>query len=439
VRWVLRVVAAVVLFGVLVVPSSARAATPAAGALSADGSATTWTGDVPIPDVASPSQCPTGQEPFCDVFTLTVPALDAARHDVRVEAHADDQTHVIQLYVYGPDGTEVAKDESVSANVTATVPNAVPGDYSIRIEGFYVTPPTTTTYHAGALAITTTPGPPPLDDEGACSDTVTVLTTPPEVLAAAAADDGRRIRLDVHVLLDGVTEEAARSFFGLVAKPYEPLGIDVAPTFEDATGFFPADMSASTDLIAKARSRYPEGKVPAQWDIVEVLTNKDIQALGQSAVAGQADCLGGLAFKTRSYEVSEAATAGVDDAGVPIGPLTLDARLAAKVTAHEMGHLLGGQHHYANCIEGNDPTEELAGDTSPCTLMFNAADFVSLHFGTLNAKVVRGYALLYAGQNDAPGPVVPEAPTGVLLPLAAAALVGSLVIRRRRSTQPPQG
>lgn len=51
-------------------------------------------------------------------------------------------------------------------------------------------------------------------------------------------------------------------------------------------------------------------------------------------------------------------------------------------------------------MEGIDPDEELAGDTSPCTLMINAADLASLHFGVLNGRVVRGYALLYATQND---------------------------------------
>jgi hypothetical protein len=191
----------------------------------------------------------------------------------------------------------------------------------------------------------------------------------------------------------------------------------------------------TTDIIAAARSRYPDGKVPAQWDIVEVLTNKDVVALGQNAVAGQADCLGGLAYDTRSYEVSEATPPGFDEAGVPIGPVTLDAHVAAKITAHEMGHLLGGQHHYANCVEGIEPDQELSGDTAPCTLMFNAADFVSLKFGALNAKVVRGYALLYAGQNDdvvAP-PVVPETPSAAWLPLAAVLLgAGAVIILRRR-------
>ena len=42
--------------------------------------------------------------------------------------------------------------------------------------------------------------------------------------------------------------------------------------------------------------------------------------------------------------------------------------------------------------------------------MFNSADFMSLHFGTLNGRIVRGYALTYASANDgAPVPAMVQA------------------------------
>lgn len=419
---------------VLGVPGPATAATPASGALAADGTPRTWTGSVVVPDPAAPSGCPTGQEPFCDTFSLAVPALGADRPDVRVAVAADVSGDVLQLYVYGPGGTIVAEDTSLSANLTATVVSAAPGTYSVRVEAALFVPPSTGSYRGVAQAVAHSTGQ-ALDDEGLCSDAVHLLTTPPEVLQASLEDDGRRVRLDVHVLLDGVSEDFARSFFTQVARPYAEIGIDVAATFEDATSRFGATSDATGDMIATARSLYPEGKVPAEYDIVEVLTARDLQVLGQSAVAGQADCLGGIEFRTRSYLVSEAGVPGIDESGVPFGPLTFDANFAAKVTSHEAGHLLGGQHHYANCVEGIDPAEETNGDTSPCTLMFNAADAVSLRFSALNARVVRGYALLYAAQNDGtPPPVVPEAPATALLPLAGLLLGGlaALALRRRR-------
>jgi hypothetical protein len=434
-RWLRSLFVVAVAAGLVLTPiRGAGASTPGSGTLADDGTSTSWSGSFVAPDPAAPSQCPTGQEPFCDTFALTVPSLAPGRPDVRIDVLADDPNDILQLYIYGPTGTLVAEDTSVSANLHATLDAPAPGAYSVRVEAALFAPPSDGSYRANAQAVPPAPRP-SLDDEGACSDTVTVLTTPPEVIQAGLADDGRRVRLDVHVLLDDVPEAFAREFFTFVAKPYAEIGIDVAPTFEDATGYFAPDITATTDMIARARTRYPDGKVPAQWDIVEVLTKRDVQALGQTAVAGQADCLGGIAFKTRSYEVSESGVPGIDESGIAFGPLTLDAHFAAKVTSHEMGHLLGGQHHYANCVEGIDPAEELAGDTSPCTLMFNAADGVSLHFGALNAKVVRGYALLYAAENDAvePPPVVPEIPGGVVyLPLAALAMGALAVFALRR-------
>ena len=54
----------------------------------------------------------------------------------------------------------------------------------------------------------------------------------------------------------------------------------------------------------------------------------------------------------------------------------------AEVFAHEMGHLIGAHHHYANCVEGNLSSTD-QNDLSPCTLMFPAVNFASLNFAAL--------------------------------------------------------
>ncbi len=137
------------------------------------------------------------------------------------------------------------------------------------------------------------------------------------------------------------------------------------------------------------------------------MTSRDIEALGQKAVAGQAECIGGAAFKEHSFNVSEAQQES-DPAGVVFGPIRLVPDQAAKITAHEIGHLFGGQHHFANCVGGLRTDAVSGGDSSPCTLMFNSADFIALHFGTVNGRIVRGYALVHAAANDATPAAAPS-------------------------------
>jgi hypothetical protein len=106
-------------------------------------------------------------------------------------------------------------------------------------------------------------------------------------------------------------------------------------------------------------------------------------------VAGLADCIGGVAFPSRAFAVGEV----LDPDGVDLGIAVLSANLTAKVFAHEVGHLMGGHHHYANCAEGiaSDPNEV----GTPCTLMFNDVGFSSLAFSTVNTLVVRGHSEAY--------------------------------------------
>ncbi len=207
------------------------------------------------------------------------------------------------------------------------------------------------------------------------------------VPAAISLQPGATTNLDTRVLLDGVSAERGQAVFETAKRSYAPLGVNLVPSFE-AVSFSGTD-AAGLNAQAKAHNG---GQRPAGIDVVYTLTNKDIQADGNTAVAGLADCIGGVAFPDSAFAVGENLT--VDEAvllGIP--ELTLARNLTAKVASHEIGHLMGAHHHYANCVEGLlTETDEI----SPCTLMFNIVDASSLNFSTLEGLVVRGHAELYA-------------------------------------------
>ena len=194
------------------------------------------------------------------------------------------------------------------------------------------------------------------------------------------------VRLDVRVLLDGVSPARGQEVFETARGAYAPLSIALTATFEQVsfTG------ASAGGLLEQAKGRFG-GARPAGTDIVYVLTAKDIEDQAQDSVAGLADCIGGVAFADRAFAVGEV----FDPDTSALGSIVLARQLTARVAAHEIGHLMGAHHHYANCVEGI--LSGLGqGELSPCTLMFNAADVASLEFSTLNGLVVRGHAEAYA-------------------------------------------
>jgi hypothetical protein len=206
-----------------------------------------------------------------------------------------------------------------------------------------------------------------------------------ELVPAAISLDNTPVNLETRVLLDGVSLERGQQVLNLARTSYSPLGINLVPTFETVS----FDGTNAQGLIDQSKARFG-GSRPAGADLVYTLTNKDIQLDGQTAVAGLADCIGGVAFADRAFAVGENFTT---DEAVVLG-IPLARNLSAKVAAHEVGHLMGGHHHYANCVEGL--LSEFPGELSPCTLMFNAVDLASINYATLNGIVVKGHAQLYA-------------------------------------------
>lgn len=218
-------------------------------------------------------------------------------------------------------------------------------------------------------------GEPPLDGERPCN---AFLGEP--VSYALAPDDGLPVGLDVLVLQDGVTTEAAQQIMGKVVDTFARVGVTVRPTYQDVA----LTSGPAVDALFKEMRALLGGQVPPEYDVVHALTQKDI-----AGAAGYADCVGGSRSPKRAFSISEAVPGKVPNliAGqpMPVWPWEQEAYFAA----HEIGHLLGGNHDFANCVEGALLVDD---DTpAPCTLMYPYLN-ITFQFSTLNQAVVRGYA-----------------------------------------------
>lgn len=234
---------------------------------------------------------------------------------------------------------------------------------------------------AGLVAPHTAHAAAPMDEERDCLEAV-----PAAAGLRGVTDDGRRVYLDVRVLLDGVSLKRGRAVMGRAARAYSPLGIRLRASYDSQ----PLIGKDADWLITQAKDFYG-GRVPGGYDLVYVLTKKNIELDDDPSVVGLADCIGGVRYRDRAFAVGEN-FAGENES---IGPLRRFVYASAKTAGHEIGHLLGAHHHYANCAEGV-PTELEHKEVSPCTLMFNFLNLISLNFGQIEGAVVRGHAVEFA-------------------------------------------
>ena len=351
-------------------------AEPAEGAISSEQPSVTWRGG-PF-TVPNPAGCVAGaSDPTCDHFRLIVNAPNRSMFMVAIqipEGAGDD----FDLFVYYPDGTEAASSASSGGRESVVVEHRTDrgtGPYEVRVQPWLVTGGGT--YDGVAVLQHGSP----TDVTRECLEPV-----PAGLGIAGITDAGQPVTLDLIVLLDGVAQADAEAKIGRAAAAYRSVKMPFSVSYR-AVDFATDDANA---LIQLAKNLYG-GQRPSGTDLVYVLTNKNIQVDGEDGVAGLADCIGGVRYPTRAFAVGE------DFAGPPdqIGPFTLMNDATAKIAAHELGHLMGGHHHYANCVEGLT-TEGEYNELSPCTLMFNFVDFQSINFSTLNQVVVRGHAVGYA-------------------------------------------
>lgn len=243
-----------------------------------------------------------------------------------------------------------------------------------------------------------------IDDPEECLEAV-----PAAASVAGVTDTGEEVVLDVHVLLDGVTEARGAEVMRQMSKAYEPVNIAIRPVFQTIAiehqrkgapnGTDPEKPTSDASYLFQ-QAKQAVGEVrPQGTDVVYLLTSAEITGV----VAGMADCIGGVRYPNRAFAIGEEAPDYEHSS-------TLNfccTWITAKIAGHELAHLLGAHHHYANCAEGA-PTAVEDRHAFTCTMMFNDVGAVNLRFSTVEAAVVRGHALEYAHERVDPPPSDPD-------------------------------
>lgn len=228
------------------------------------------------------------------------------------------------------------------------------------------------------------PLPHPIDDT---EDTCSITSMSPSAAYVPAVDSDDTIPVDLFLVGDrGISEYRMTELVARAQKAYTPLGmkLDVVGTKQVSL-----EGTDSKGLLNQSKSLFPDGERPADADAVLIFTSVNMTNASGDSVAGQADCVGGIEFPTKAFVVIEDDRS---DAPTKFSGVTMFGHTAAKILAHELAHLFGAHHQYANCAEGI-PSEMDDTEASPCTVMFNDVGLVSLAFGVLEGSVVRGYAL----------------------------------------------
>jgi hypothetical protein len=220
----------------------------------------------------------------------------------------------------------------------------------------------------------------PIDTQRACAGGLGEIAS-----YALQPDDGKVRDVRVLVVLDGITEAHARELMTAVVAGYAKVGLNVLPAYQAVT--LPATDLTEDGLFAAVKAQVGT-TVPTGFDLVHTMTNKDIVG-----AAGYAYCVGGLRSRANAYSISEVRGSVINIiAGVP-SPVWFWGD--AYFTAHEIGHLFGGNHDLANCAEGILVTTEDVPGT--CTLMYPYLN-ISYGFSTLNKAQVRGHARDFLGR-----------------------------------------
>lgn len=221
-------------------------------------------------------------------------------------------------------------------------------------------------------------------------ETCTVTSMSPAAAYVPVVDSGDEITVDLFLVSDrGVTPFRMTELVARAQRAYTPLNMKLRVVDVKEAMFEGTDAQG---IIDQAKGLFPDGERPAGADAVLVFTSVEMTSgTTGSATAGMADCVGGIEFPTTAFVVIE--DDGVaDDAPSDLYVATAFGHTTAKVVAHELAHLFGAHHQYANCVEGA-PSELDYSEASPCTAMFNDVGLASLAFGTLEGTIIRGYAL----------------------------------------------
>ncbi len=362
----------------------AQAADPDSGTLASSQDEVTWSGTFAA---SNPIVCATSTDPLCDHFRLTISGTSIKRVLIAIAPEAGFEADDYDLYVYNDQGVLVAQQADSDGKEAVVIENTGAAFYEVRVQPYLVT---SGSRYSGVAMPTREQA---FDVEPEC-----LQPLPDKIGVPGVTDSGQTIELSVMLLLDGTDAAVAQQLMARAAESYKPLGINLVLKKTKAVSY---TTTVSTELIDAAKATVG-GVPPRGIDLVGVFTTKGMQAAsgGAGTVVGQADCIGGIRFDEnsffvvsdiRSIENPQTGTTGTL-ASMGFNP-NVDA--TAEVMAHEIGHLMGAHHHYANTVEGNLSSAG-PNDLSPATLMFNAVNFASLNFSAVNASVVRGYAVNYA-------------------------------------------
>jgi hypothetical protein len=361
---------------------STRAAEPAEGTIGGPRDEVTWAGG---PFAApNPAGCVGGSiDPTCDHFILRVDSAAVTRVQVAIAPGEGFEDDDYDLFVYDDQGNLVGSNADGDGFESVVFENTGAAFYEVRVQPWLVD--SGSTYRGVAMRTREVPVDPEVQD---CDEFVP---------AATSLDLGQPIELSVMMLLDGTDRGVAAQLMEQAAASYAPLNVRLVLKRTRAVSF---TSTTSTGLIDEMKA-FVGGIRPRGIDIVGTLTNKTMQALAAGfTVVGQADCIGGIRYDDRSFFVATDIRSIEDPQTGTSGTLhqlgfNPNVAAAAEVLSHEMGHLMGAHHHYANCVEGNLSSDG-PNDLSPCTLMFNSVNNASLAFGTLEGSVTRGHAVQFA-------------------------------------------
>jgi len=371
---------------------AAFAADPANGNLGGQKEEAVWSGGPfyvsnPATTAGAVKQvpCDLGQ-PVCDSYRLTV-ATSVKQVLIAIAPAQGFESDDYDLYIYNDQGIQIANDADGDGYESAVIDNDGTSAYfDVRVQPYTVGAGSS---YSGVAQATRKQ---PVDTVRECLELV------PENVAVPVLDSGQQVELSVYLLLDGTSATVAQQVMARAAESYRPLNISLVLKGTKSVTY---DTTVSDQLIAAAKTT-TGGKPPKGIDLVGVFTTKEMQAAtgGAGTVVGQADCIGGIRWDDTSFFVVsdirdiENPSTGTTGTLNSLG-LNPNVDATAEVMAHEIGHLMGAHHHYANCVEGN-LTSAGPSDVSPCTLMFPAVNFASLNFAALEGSTVRGHAVNHA-------------------------------------------
>ena len=362
--------------GTLLAASAPAAAVPSVGTLSRSSGPVSWSGTWTTP---SPLGC--GRQPGdvgCERQRLVVNApagtwitVSLQENDVQaaIDVTTDDGTEVVQG---GDHLNQSAGDRMGHPSVTWPQVRSGSVGYLVgtSVPIAYPASPLTDAQRYHVKATLTGKA---FDRQPDC------LQIPPDHVPTIPADTSRRMRLSVRVLSSAADARAVRAAMPEVASIYRQIGIDVRLSYD--TLEVPASMIDQYALLAAERAHYG-GSRPRGVDVVYFATDN-------FGGGGYADCVGGVAYGERAFAVG-----GIHYWAGGVVPVSYVR--TGVIAAHEIGHLLGAEHHYATCGASAEPDSATGGDVGPCTLMFPAAAGVSPHFSVLETAYIRDYAGRFA-------------------------------------------